>query len=134
MTIPKRIGAVVLSLAAIVLMGRFPLAAQEPSKEKTTPPPAQKKQTHRVPDYFGKIALTPDQKNNIYKVVDKRQEKIEALEKQIATERAEMLHECEALLNETQKKLLDNLRKAASEPRPKLIESAKPVESTKGSD
>jgi hypothetical protein len=101
-----------------VLMGRLPLAAQEPSKEKPTPPPAQKKQAHRVPDYFGKIALTPEQKNNIYAVVDKRQEKIEALEKQIATERAEMMLECEALLNETQKKLLDNLRKAASEPKP----------------
>jgi hypothetical protein len=130
MTIRKRTGAVALGLIAVVLMGRLPLAAQEPAKEKPAAPP-QKKPTRRVPDYFGQIGLTPEQKTNIYAVVNKRQEKIDALEKQILAERAEMLVECEGLLNETQKKLLDNLRKAASEPKPKPAEVTKPGATTK---
>ncbi len=42
-----------------------------------------------------------------------------------------MLADCEAVLNETQKKLLDNLRKAAAEPAPKPAASAKTDESPK---
>jgi hypothetical protein len=137
MTIRNRTGAVALGLLAIVLMGRLPLAAQEPAPTKSAPP-AQKKQIRRVPDYFGQIGLTPEQRTSIYVVLNKRHEKIDALEKQIATERAAMLNECEVVLNETQKKLLDNLRKAASEPKPnplsKPAEALKPTESLKGSN
>jgi hypothetical protein len=127
MTIPNRTGALALSLFTVVLMGWLPSAAQEPST-KPAVPPAQKKQSHRVPDYFGKIALTNEQRATIYGIQDKRNEKIDALEKQIAAERAAMLAECEAVLNETQKKLLDNLRKAAAEPKP--VPPAKPAESS----
>jgi hypothetical protein len=136
MTIRKRIGGVVLGLTAVVLLGGLPIAAQEPATSKAGTPPAKKKQdpSRRVPPYFGQIALSPEQRASIYTIQAKRHEKIDALEQQIADEKAAMLADCEAVLNETQKKLLDNLRKAASEPRPKLIESAKPVESTKGSD
>jgi Spy/CpxP family protein refolding chaperone len=139
MTIRNRTGAVALGLLAIVLMGRLPLAAQEPATTKSAPPPpAQKKQIRRVPDYFGQIGLTPEQRTSIYVVLNKRHEKIDALEKQIVTERAAMLNECEVVLNETQKKLLDNLRKAASEPKPiplsKPAEALKPTESLKGSN
>ncbi len=120
MMIRKRMGAVALGLGAVVLMGWLPITAQEPASTKTTTTtalPAPKKQSLRVPNYFGQIGLAPDQKAKIYAVMSKRQEKIEALEKQIATERAEMLTECEAELTETQKKLLENLRKVAAETR-----------------
>jgi Spy/CpxP family protein refolding chaperone len=130
MMIRKRTGAVALGLAAVLLMGQFPIAAQDPATTKPATGPAQKKQIRRVPDYFGQIGLTPEQKTNIYAVLNKRMDKIEALEKQIAAERAEMLTECEAVLNETQKKLLDNLRKAAAEPK----STTKPADAPKPTD
>jgi hypothetical protein len=118
MTIRKRSGAVALGLAVVVLMGQFPLIAQEPGEPKPAAPAARKKQdrSHRVPDYFGQIGLTAEQKANIYGLQGKRYEKIEALEKQILAERAGMMADCEGVLTETQKKLLDNLRRAAAEP------------------
>ncbi len=130
MSIRNQTGAVAVSLLSVLLIGPWSTRAQDPAT-KPSSPPAQKKQTRRVPDYFGQIGLTPEQKNSIYAVVDRRREKIEALEKQIAAERAEMLTECEAVLNETQKKLLDNLRKAADEPKP--VPTTKPTDPPKTS-
>lgn len=133
MTIRKRIGAVALGLLAVGLMGQLPLVAQEPAP-KPAAPTAKKKQdpSRRVPRNFGQIGLTTEQRSSIYAIQAKRLEKIEALEKQIATEKAEMLAECEGVLNETQKKLLDNLRKAASEPAPKAAApAAKPADASK---
>jgi hypothetical protein len=131
MMIRKRAGAVALGLVAVVLMGGFPLVAQEPAASKPATPPAKKKQdpSRRVPPYFGQIGLTTEQRASIYGLQAQRFEKIDALEKQIASEKAEMLASCEDVLNETQKKLLDNLRKAASEPAPKT----KPAETPKPS-
>jgi hypothetical protein len=118
MKIRKRIGAVALGLVAVALMDRFPLVAQEPATSKQTAPIAKKKQdpSRRVPNYFGQIGLTTEQRTSIYGIQAKRVEKIDALEKQIATEKAEMIAECENTLTDVQKKLLDNLRKAAAEP------------------
>lgn len=131
MTIHNRTGVVALSLLAVLLVGPGPIRAQEPSPSASKPsgPVPAKKSIRRVPDYFGQIGLTPEQRASIYGVLNQRQEKIEALERQIASERAEMIRECEAVLTETQKKLLENLRKAASEPKP--APSAKPTETTK---
>jgi Spy/CpxP family protein refolding chaperone len=133
MTIRKRIGAVALGLAAVALMGGLPLVAQEPATSKPAAPPAKKKQdpSRRVPSYFGQIGLTTEQRASIYGVQAKRHEKIDALEQQIVTERAEMLADCEKVLNETQKKLLDNLRQAAAEPASKTAPSSKPAEAPK---
>jgi hypothetical protein len=136
MTIRKRTGAVLVGLAITLLMGRWPLDAQEPGPQKPAAPVARKKQdpAHRVPAYFGKIGLTTEQRAGIYSLQAKRFEKIDALEKQIATERAEMLAECEGVLNETQKKLLENLRRAASEATPKATASSKPGDPPPPSD
>ena len=135
MTIRKRIGAVALGLVAVASMGRVPLVAQEPSASKPAAAPAKKRQdpSRRVPPYFGQIGLTTEQRASIYSVQAKRNEKIDALEKQIAAEKAEMLADCEGVLNETQKKLLDNLRKAAAEPAPRPTASPKPAEAPKPS-
>jgi Spy/CpxP family protein refolding chaperone len=132
MTIQKRIGAVALGLMAVALIGRFPLAAQEPTTKKQDAPTAKKKQDtpHRVPNYFGQIGLTTEQRTSIYGIQGKRVEKIEALEKQIAAEKAEMLAECEGVLTDVQRKLLDNLRKAAAKP----TASSKPAETPKPSN
>ena len=132
MTIRKRSGAIALSLAAVVLMGQLPLVAQEPGEPKQVTTPAKKKQdrSHRVPDHFGQIGLTPDQKSSIYGIQAKRFEKIEALEKQILAEKTDMLAECEAVLNDTQKKLLDNLRRNAASPAAKASTQPSPKPSS----
>jgi hypothetical protein len=133
MTIRKRIGAAALGLAVVALMGGLPLVAQEPATSKSPAPAAKKKQdpSRRVPIHFGQIGLTTEQRAGIYGIQSKRHEKIDALEQQIATEKAEMLADCEKMLNETQKKLLDNLRKAATEPAPKTAATSRPAEAPK---
>jgi hypothetical protein len=127
MMIQNRLGAVGLGLVAVVLMGWLPTEAQEPATPKPAAPNVKKKQdrSHRVPDYFGQIGLTEQQRSSIYGFQAKRYEKIEALEKQIAAEKAEMLADCEGVLNETPKKLLENLRRAAAEPAVKAASSTR---------
>ncbi len=123
MTIRIRAVAAATALTLAALVASDPgIEAQEPAAakpvEKPTEPIPKKKQdrSRHVPPYFGQIGLTTEQKATIYSIQGKQFEKIEALERQIATEKAEMLAQCEATLNETQQKLLDNLRRAAAEP------------------
>jgi hypothetical protein len=131
MTIRKRASAIALGLVAVLLMGQLPLVAQEPAAPKLVAAPARKRDpSHRVPSHFGQVGLTLEQRASIYSIRTKRYETIGALEKQIKAARAEMLVECEAVLNETQKNLLDNLRKAAADPAPK----PKPAEVVKASE
>ena len=112
-----------------LLAGSRPIEAQDPTPTKVADPAVKKKHdaARRVPAYFGQIGLTTEQRANIYNIQGKRLEKIEALEQQIAAEKAEMLAQCEASLTETQKKLLDNLRRAAAEPAAtKTVDASKP--------
>ena len=108
--------AVGVVLASVV---GLPLAAQEPSGVRPADPtkaPASKKvadASRRVPPFFGQIGLTPEQKEEIYKVRGKRQSQIESLHKQIAQLQSETLAECESLLSDSQKSLL-TLRRDAS--------------------
>lgn len=111
------------TLAALVALGALPLAAQEPSGGKpadapTTP--ALKKvvdPSRRVPPLFGQVGLTPEQKEEIYKIRAKHQAQIESLQKQIAQTQAELLTECEAVLSDSQKQLLALRREAAARSR-----------------
>ena len=129
MTIQKRTGAVALGLLAVAVMGHVPLVAQEPSASQPVAPVAKKRQepARRVPSYFGQIGLTTEQRASIYALQAKRIEKIDELERQIAAEKARMLADCEGVLTEIQKKLLDNLRKVASEPARKTAATPKPA-------
>ncbi len=127
MMIRDRAALAILATMAVVLTDRAPLIAQEPATSKgpapasapaSAPAPVAKKKTEparRVPSYFGQIGLLPEQRARIYSLQARHQDKIEALEKQIAAEKAEMLAGCEATLTDTQKKLLGNLRQAAAE-------------------
>jgi hypothetical protein len=92
-------------------------AAQEPAAGKSADAAPAKKSndpTRRVPPFFGQIGLTPEQKEEIYKIRAKNQQKIDDLQKQLAKAQAEMLKECETVLNDTQKKLLENRRELAA--------------------
>jgi hypothetical protein len=114
MTIRKQAGAVILSTLAAAMMGGLPLAAQEPAAPKTAPAATQKQERVRpVPTYFGQIGLTAQQRAGIHEIQSKRRDKIDALEKQIAEEKAAMLADCVGVLTDVQKKLLENLRTAA---------------------
>jgi hypothetical protein len=89
----------------------------------------------RVPPYFGQLGLSSEQTSRIYSIQAKRLEKIDALEKQIAAEKAGLLADCEGVLTDTQKKLLDNLRKAAADPTPKQpAGTSKTTEASRSSD
>jgi len=126
-----RTAAITMAMMVLVPMTfEQPTKAQDPAATKSPGPAVKKKHdaARRVPAYFGQIGLTAEQRANIYGIQGKRIEKIEALEQQIAAEKAEMLAQCEGMLTETQKKLLDNLRKAATEPvTTKTADSVKPA-------
>lgn len=131
-----RFRAAAMTAALVVLGGMVsvgPTGAQEPAGSKAGEAAKKKNDpSRRVPPYFGQIGLTAEQRATIYGILAKRHEKIEALEQQIAAEKAEMITQCEGALTETQKKLLDNLRRAAVEPvtsktTSKTAEAAKPV-------
>src|SRR3954453_5661395 len=126
MTIRKQAGAVVLTALAVAMMGGLPLVAQEPAAPKTTTPARTKQDpSHRVPSYFGQVGLTAEQRAKIYGIQEKHAERIEALEKQIAEERARMLAECEGVLTDVQKKLVENLRGARAKTASKTADAPK---------
>jgi hypothetical protein len=126
MMIGKRIVTTLVGLGLVISAGSLPLLAQDPAakkavekQDKTAPAPTpdvKKKAdpSRRVPDYFGQIGLTPEQRESIYKLRKTHHEKIDALKKEILDEEAKSLGECKALLTDTQKKLYENLRSAGT--------------------
>ncbi len=134
MRIGPKFRLALVTMMCVVLSDRLPSVAQEPGASKgTTPAPVVKKKAdpaRRVPAYFGQIGLTPEQRASIYTLQAKHQEKIDALEQQIAAEKATMLSGCEAVLTETQKKLLGNLRQAAAEGPARVTPATAPAPAT----
>jgi hypothetical protein len=135
-SLPKLLArSVFLSLVLTVCVS--PLRAQEPKADarKPTAPAAAATPTapasasvsgttrrpddpaRRVPDFFGQIGLSLEQRERIYKVREGHFQKIHALEKQLADARAAMLAECEDVLSPIQKELLSARRKAAQDRR-----------------
>jgi hypothetical protein len=121
--IVRRAAAVLVSAAAMTMLsGGLPLIAQESGK---VPAEAQAKKTakrapdptRRVPDYFAQIGLSDDQRESIYKIRAKHQPRIDELEKQLVEARAQMVRDCETVLTETQKKMLNERRAGAAESR-----------------
>ena len=94
-------------------------------KPASTTPVVKKKsdQSRKVPDNFGKIGLSNEQRESIYKVRQSHQEKIASLKKQIDDIQAKEMAECEALLTDTQKKLLENLRAGSSRGAAKTVDA-----------
>jgi Spy/CpxP family protein refolding chaperone len=124
-SLARRFAAVAMTATALSLtFSSLPLGAQESkaphtdsrskAKGKKTSDP-----TRRVPPYFGQIGLTEAQRESIFKVQSKHQPKIDALQKQIDSIRAQMMEECEGVLTSSQQKLLEERRAAAAEARAK---------------
>lgn len=127
-------GLMIIGVVGVFSLSTLRLAAQEPTKGKADElaKPIQTKKANdpsrRVPPFFGQIGLSPDQKEEIYKIRAKHQEKIDALEKQIDAIRGEMLTECESKLTESQKQALENRRASAQSKKAKSSVTAKPSE------
>lgn len=121
MTSLPRASASALSIAAFVLLSTLPISAQEPSPSspsaKPEAPAAKAAATapRRVPNYFGQLGLSREQRDSIYKVVEKHQARIEELKKELAEANDKMVEECETLLDDAQKKSLQARRNAAAD-------------------
>ena len=118
MTRTVRFGVLAAGAVAVMMVGTFPLGAQEakpsPKAESAGRPAAKRSSdtSRRVPPFFGQLGLTPEQREEIYTIRRKHQEKIDALTKQLADIQAEMLTECETVLDDTQKQMLETRRNA----------------------
>ena len=126
MTAVMRTAAAVLVSAAAMTMlsGGLPLIAQESGKAPAEPKAKKTAKkafdpTRRVPDYFGQLGLSDEQKESIYKIRAKHQPRIDELEKQLDELRGQMVRDCETVLTDTQKKMLVERRAAAAESRTK---------------
>ena len=126
----KRVGGLTLSAATMmILAGTLSLPAQEP-KVKTDTPKAKAKRvldpSRRVPNHFGQLGLSDEQRESIYKIQARHMPKIDELEKQIDELRAQMLKECETVLTATQKQMLADRRTGAVAARTKKAAPRKP--------
>jgi hypothetical protein len=130
----------VIGLTFVMACGTWLAAAQEPKSAPASADsaPSSAKRSNdparRVPPYFGQIGLTASQRDEIYKIRAKHQEKIDALEKQIAEARAQVLAECETLLTDSQMKLLEQHRRTASEARKSRASAKSPSRSSTSSN
>ena len=106
MTFRSRVGGMFLGLALIGTMGLLPSLAQDPA-EKAEPA---SRASRRVPAYFSKVGLTPDQREKIYAIRAKNAQQIDALKHQIEDLQAKEMTECEGVLEAPQKRLLDEFR------------------------
>jgi Spy/CpxP family protein refolding chaperone len=131
MSAPRRVPAT-FGLA-LIIAGSLPLFAQEPKADDAKPaaekPVAATRKSdpsRRVPNHFGQVGLTPEQRESIYKIRKAHYEKLEALRAEMAEIESKSMSECEAVLTETQRKLLENLRANGSgRSASKAVETAK---------
>ena len=107
-----RFFAVLLLLAGIVLATNNGLQSQE----KKDPPKAVKGQ---LPQNWGKLDLTADQKQAIYKVQAKYKDEIAKMEEKIKEKQAEQIREMVKLLTDEQKKKLQEIATGETKVEPK---------------
>jgi Spy/CpxP family protein refolding chaperone len=131
--IVRRLATALASAAALVIVsGNLPSIAQETggARAQAKATKAGKRAvdpTRRVPPYFAQLGLTEKQRESIYEIRAKHQQKIDALEKQLEDLREQVLKECEGVLTDAQKKLLEDRRAGATETRSRRGgEAAKP--------
>lgn len=116
MTTRSRGTSLCLGVFSVVLFAAATSRGQDPGTSKSEPIPAKRKfdPSRRVPSYFGQIALSAEQRESIYKIRRSHIDKIESLKKEIEKIEVQMMHECEGVLSDTQKKLLENLRSSGT--------------------
>lgn len=125
------IGRRLVAMVGVAAFVSMPLMAQEPEGARPAAAAPQKKKavydpTRRVPPYFAQIGLSPEQREQLYKIRAKHQTRLDELRKEIATINDTILSESEAVLSQTQRDLLHQRREAAEVAR--KSRQAKPAE------
>ena len=119
-------------LAALFIGSQVPVdvtSAQEKKAEKTAKK-APRKPRGRLPNYYGQVGLSGEQREKIYAVQATYAKEIGALRKQIAELESKRDSEVKAVLTEEQQKKVDELVEAAKK---RAEERRKKRSSTKSS-
>lgn len=105
-------------LVALLLLAGIVFATNSglQSQEKKDPPKTVKGQ---LPQNWGKLDLTADQKQAIYKVQAKYKEEIAKMEEKIKEKQAEQIREMVKLLTDDQKKKLQEIATGGTTEQPK---------------
>ena len=123
-------GLVATALAGVTLI---PTAAEEPVQPKSIETPAKPEApaarkgydpVRRVPPHFAKVGLTPEQREQIYKVRAQHLERIDRLRRELVEQHARMMAESEGVLTDAQKTLLEEHRRGAAKAREKKAGAA----------
>ena len=113
------------------------LIAQEAGKEAAKSEKGEKKgakkegkaDSQSLPDHFGKVGLSDEQKKKIYAIQDQYEIEIKDLQKKLADLKTKQIAECEAVLTAAQKQSLqehaETSKKKASEKSEKKKEGEK---------
>jgi hypothetical protein len=110
-TLRTRIGGVCLGLATVLVVGTLPLLSPDPAQGQAAA--KGRNPARRTPPYFSKVGLSTDQREKIYSIREKYVGKVTALKKQIEDLQTQELAECETVLTEGQRKILNEQRSTA---------------------
>lgn len=136
-----RTGGLWCSMVAVLVAGSLVFAQDEKKPEGKGPA---KKVQNRVPDNFGKLNLSDEQKTKIYAVQAAHQAKIDELNAQLKALKEKIQAEVDAILTPDQLKQLNEIRaeakkkqadakaKAATDKKPDAGAAAAPVKKPDG--
>ena len=105
---------ILVALAGLMLAGSTPNRlmvnlAQAQEETDTTEKKTRKKPRGRVPNHYGKLGLSPKQKETIYGIQAKYQKQIEVLEQQLAELEQQEDEEVSEVLTDDQKERLQEI-------------------------
>jgi Spy/CpxP family protein refolding chaperone len=110
--------SLLLGLSISVMTGTETLA-QAPAKSKdtakapaakTSEPARAAAEFRRVPQYFGQVDLSDEQREKLYSIREKNSKKLDQLEAELVALRATILSDSEAVLTPAQRTILNKLR------------------------
>jgi Spy/CpxP family protein refolding chaperone len=110
--------SLLLGLSISVMTGTETLA-QAPAKSKdtakvpatkTSEPAKAAAEFRRVPQYFGQVDLSDEQREKLYSIREKNSKKLDQLEAELVALRATILSDSEAVLTPAQRTILNKLR------------------------
>lgn len=105
-------------LALMICTGSLATVAQTSKKSSTkskasTSQKSKKSRYHRLPSYYGKLKLKPEQVEDIYEIRDKFGPKIESLQKELAELKEQESEDIKDVLTRTQVTAFNKLKAAA---------------------
>ena len=110
--------SLLLGLSISVMTGTETLAQATAKSKDTTKAPAAKTsepakaaaEFRRVPQYFGQVDLSDEQREKLYSIREKNAKKLDQLEAELAALRATILSDSEAVLTPAQRTNFNKLR------------------------